>query len=483
MPANYVQDKSGNKAADPVQITFTVMNRPTVEKGAYDKVVTTTDELVEAINAANSRSDKTTRYRIFLKKGTYQLPQSTTETFKAEDANQTTIQSPITYIKASNISFIGEDRDATIITNTIGDETYTNSLGQTVSIYERIGYSDVLQIQGGVSGTYFQDVTIKSGIADNRGRNISLNDRGTKTILKNTSLWAYQDTYVSNNSQGLYYFEDGVIRGRTDFICGSGDAFFNKVEVIMCENGGYVVAPRDNQKYGYVFKDCSITGQSSVDGTYYLGRAWTAAAETYFIDTKMEVKPATAGWHDWNNGPTRFAEYHSTNANGVVIDLNGRATTINGSPNNPELSDEEAAEIGNLANTFGDWQPTLATEQAPVPSNVQVSGNTLTWDNSDYALLWAVCKDGDIIDFTTEPTYTVTDDGQYSIRAANEMGGLSTSSTAVTVNATGIDTISSSDAIQAAAIYSIDGKRLQQLQHGLNIIKMSDGTTRKVMMK
>ena len=26
-------------------------------------------------------------------------------------------------------------------------------------------------------------------------------------------------------------------------------------------------------------------------------------------------------------------------------------------------------------------------------------------------------------------------------------------------------------------------KRLQQLQHGLNIVKMSDGTTRKIMMK
>ena len=483
MPANFVQDKSGNKATEPVQISFIVMDRPTVGKATYDKVVATTDELVEAINAANSRSDKTTRYRIFLKKGTYQLPQSTTETFKAEDPAQTTFYSPITYIKASNISFIGEDRDATIITNTIGEETYTNSLGQTVSIYERIGYSDVLQIQSGVSGTYFQDVTIKSGIDDNRGRNISLNDRGTKTICKNTNLWAYQDTYISNNSQGLYYFEDGVIRGRTDFICGSGDAYFNKVNVIMAENGGYVVAPRDNQKYGYVFKDCSITGETDVDGTYYLGRAWTAAAETYFINTTMEVKPAVAGWHDWNNGPTRFAEYNSTNANGVAIDLSGRATMINGTPNNPILTPEEVTEIGNMSNALGEWQPTLATEQAPVPAHVKAEGNTLTWDNSDYAMLWAVCKDGDIIDFTTEPTYTVTTDGQYSVRAANEMGGLSAASDAISVSATGIDTAISTATSQVVAIYSIDGKRLQQLQHGLNIVKMSDGTTRKIMMK
>jgi hypothetical protein len=31
--------------------------------------------------------------------------------------------------------------------------------------------------------------------------------------------------------------------------------------------------------------------------------------------------------------------------------------------------------------------------------------------------------------------------------------------------------------------YTIDGKRINQLQRGLNIIKMSDGTTRKVVVK
>ena len=54
----------------------------------------------------------------------------------------------------------------------------------------------------------------------------------------------------------------------------------------MCEKGGYVVAPQGNSQYGYVFKDCTIKGgASNVDGSYYLGRAWTAAAETYFINT------------------------------------------------------------------------------------------------------------------------------------------------------------------------------------------------------
>ena len=37
--------------------------------------------------------------------------------------------------------------------------------------------------------------------------------------------------------------------------------------------------------------------------------------------------------------------------------------------------------------------------------------------------------------------------------------------------------------VKDAVIYGIDGRRLQQRQRGLNIIRMSDGTTKKVMVK
>ena len=499
LPANYVQDKSGNRYAEALTVTFTTMDRPVVSKSDYDAVVSTADELLSAIAAANSRSDKQQRYRIFLKKGTYQLPQSTTETFEAEDAAKTKFYSPITYITASNISFIGEDRDATVITNTIGDETYVNSLNQTVSIYERIGYGDVLQIKSGVSGTYFQDLTIKSGIPDSRGRNIALNDRGTNTICKNVCLWGYQDTYVTNTADGLYYIEGGIIRGRTDFICGGGDAYFNQVNIIMCEKGGYVTAPRNNQHYGYVFSDCTISGAAAdVDGTYYLGRAWTSGAEAYFINTTMEVQPHAAGWKDWNNGPTRFAEYHSTSAIGNDIDLTGRATTINGTPNSPVLTADEAAQIGNLHNTFGtDWQPTLLTEQAPVPANVTLSGTTLSWDGSPYALLYAVSRNGEVIGFTTACTYDVAAaaagaprrdaaNDEYTVRAANEMGGLCQPSAAATVtDPTAISTTPRADTLSAGntVIYDLNGRQLSQPQRGVNIVRMSDGSTRKIVIK
>ena len=46
----------------------------------------------------------------------------------------------------------------------------------------------------------------------------------------------------------------------------------------------------------------------------------------------------------------------------------------------------------------------------------------------------------------------------------------------------GVTTITNSDA-SIQAIYSTDGKRLNELQHGLNIVRMSNGTTQKILCK
>ena len=126
------------------------------------------------------------------------------------------------------------------------------------------------------------------------------------------------------------------------------------------------------------------------------------------------------------------------------------------------LTAEEALEAGNLHNMFGDWDPTLATEQAPVPQNVKQEGNNLVWDNSDYALLWAIVKDGAVIGFTNEPTYELTESGTYAVRAANEMGGLSEASASVeatvaevvkvTLNSEGYATLASAKALDFSAV-------------------------------
>ncbi len=467
--AGSVSDLTDNVLNEAVNVTFTTMTKPTVDKALYDFIVPDDGNFKDALNAAASRTDKSKRFRIFVKQGNHIIPANENSMVTGSDGKS--YPDPKTSFGAPNTSIIGEDMALTTVANTMPNDLASNpdaGAGGQANPLEGIRTSGLLYMTSGATNTYFQDITLKTNTPDATGRNVILVDGGNKTICKDVTLWAYQDTYVSDRSQSLYYFEGGVIRGRTDFICGSGDVFFNDVDIIMCEKGGYIVAPRDNVKYGYVFKDCTLKGeQDDVNGNYFLGRPWTEAAETYYIDCTMEAIPSAAGWTNMSaGGCTRFAEYNSVSASGTTVDLSGRVKELgNTNPHsfNPVLSAEEAAEIGNMSNMFGDWDPRQATEQAPTPTNVKLYQNdkSMVWDNSDYALLWAVCKDGKAVAFVTEPTYVVDDvNAKWSVRAANEMGGLGDAAEATLTVGTGIESINNAEGVVSTSYYNLNGVKV-----------------------
>ena len=471
MPANAIGDLTGNMLGEPIHLTFTTMNRPTVTKKLYDFIVPDNGTFKEALAAASSRTDNSQRFRIFVKQGNYVIPANQNNKVSGTDGKQ--YADPKTYFNSPNVSIIGEGMDNTSITNEMPNSLVDNpnaGKGGMANPLEGIRTSGVLYMESGCQNTYFQDIKLWSATADGTGRNVVLVDGGNKTICKNVSLWAYQDTYVSDNPRNLYYFEGGLLRGRTDFLCGSGDVFYNGVTLQICEKGGYIAVPRDNVKYGYVFKDCTIKGEASdVDGNYYLGRPWTKGAEVYWIDTKMEAVPTGEGWHDMSSdGCTRMAEYNSMTASGSVIDLSARTKVLGGNPNAPILTAEEAQEIGNLHHMFGDWDPTLLTEQAPVPTGVTLKGGQLTWDDSEYVLCWAICRDGKVIDFVTTPSYSVNDNAVYSVRAANEMGGLSEA--AIADDGTGIIN-ALTEVTFSNAIHNMQGVRVLKPGKGVYFVK------------
>ena len=488
----YIVSDLTDNFLEEISFVFTTMERPIVEKKLYDYVVENTDDLVAAITAAQARSDKNVRYRIFIKNGNYTIPLK--ENNLVAKAEGYEVPECITFINTQNLSLIGESRDGVIITNGIDPENLFNGQYGKTSKYDGIGNSDVFQISG--SDYYFQDLTIESGMADATGRDLAVQDKATRTIYKNTGLRGYQDTWTSNNDNGLYYFEDGYVRGRTDYMCGKGDAFFNGVELRQIA-GGYAAVPSKSIKYGFTYKDCVINGEpavvnyatgetrsaADVDGNYTLGRPWGSGTPVaLFIDTHMNVVPSAIGWNEMSNGwPKRFAEYNSMTSTGSVIDLSGRKKVFGeGHENNPVLTAEEALEAGNLHNMFGDWDPTLATEQAPTPTGVElaVAGKKLTWSDSNYALLYAIVKDGKVVDFTLDNSYTVDDvNAVWTIRAANEMGGLGEASEAASVT-TGITTVETSTPVFNGETYTMQGIRVNKAQKGLYIVN-----GRKVVMK
>ena len=502
LAAGSVADLTDNATDKAIVLNFTTKTKPAVTKALYDFIVPTDGDFKAALAAAAKRTDTSKRFRIFIKQGDYKIPAD--ESNKVTGSDGKSYANPTTYMNTPNVSIIGEGMDNTSLTNTVPNS------GQSANVLEGIGKGDVLCLQKEATNTYFQDLKMYSSMGDAKGRDIVLNDQSNKTICKNVNLWAYQDTYVSNNQNGKFYFENGILRGRTDYLCGKGDVYYNNVELWMCEKGGYLAVPSQPKKYGYIFKDCTIkdaTAAKDLNGNYTLGRPWGKGTPiALYIDTKMEAIPSAAGWNEMSGGyPKRFAEYNSYTTTGSVVDLKDRKKVYdaydsmdgdnyvnrrNETPESPILTAEEAATftVENIMGQDDDWDPTAATEQASAPTNVKLSGTTLAWDNNDYALLWAVCKNGKVVDFTIKPTYLVDDaSATWSIRAANEMGGLSEATAAVL--GTGIKNIASATdaAVIKTIIFAADGTQLSNLQKGINIVvkTLADGSkkTSKVIVK
>lgn len=502
LAAGSVADLTDNATDQEIVLNFATKTKPAVTKALYDFIVPTDGDFKTALDAAAKRTDTSKRFRIFIKQGDYKIPAD--EKSKVTGSDGKSYANPTTYMNTPNVSIIGEGMDNTSLTNTVPNS------GQSANVLEGIGKGDVLCLQKGATNTYFQDLKMYSSMGDAKGRDIVLNDQSNKTICKNVSLWAYQDTYVSNNQNGKFYFEDGILRGRTDYLCGKGDVYYNNVELWICEKGGYLAVPSQPKKYGYIFKDCTIkdaTEAKDLNGNYALGRPWGKGTPiALYIDTKMEAIPSAAGWNEMSGGyPKRFAEYNSYTSTGSVVDLKDRKKVYdaydskdgdnyvnrrNETAGDPILTAEEAATytIETVMGQDDDWDPTAATEQASAPTNVKLNGTTLDWDNTDYALLWAVCKNGKVVDFTITPSYIVDDaSATWSVRAANEMGGLSEAT--VVGQGTGIHNIAAATdaAVIKTAIYAADGTQLSNLQKGINIIvkTLADGSkkTSKVIVK
>lgn len=471
LAAGSVADLTDNAINEDIVVNFQTKVKPAVEKAVYDFIVPADGTITEALAAANKRGENATgRFRIFIADGNYVF--DCNGTTKGGDGN--TYDDPRSYLTSPYVSIIGQSMEGVVITNRTPAATWDNGYGLACPL-EGIGNGDVLIIQGSGHDAYFQNLTMKSSMGDSHGRDIVLQDRSNRTVFKDACLWGYQDTYVSNNGNGKYYFEGGVIRGRTDYLCGKGDVYYNEVTLQQCGTGGYLAVPSTAKKYGYVFNNCYIKKETA-DVTYYLGRPWGSGTPiACYINTRMDANALGNGWADMSGGwPKRFAEYNSSLTSGTSVDLSGRRTSWtdkegNAHANDPVLTLDEVKDM-SLANVMGqddDWDPTALTEQASAPTNVTIDRETmqLQWDNSDYALCWVVFKDGKYVTATTMTTYTVDDvTATWTVRAANEMGGLGEATTATIT--TGVESVKADSKGTSGAIYNIAGQKVNKSYKG-----------------
>ena len=406
-------------------------------------------------------------------------------------------------LKVDNVSIIGQSTDGVTITIT----PQQANVSRTAPIV----------ITG--TGTYLQNITMHNNYSysGNDGQAAALMDKGHHTIGKFMSFVSRQDTYYSNTDFGQLYFEDSHFEGTVDFICGRGDVFFNRCDLVCVNrypNSGankgdtHIAAPYTIGEdyasaggHGYIFNDCSVDCQSQ---TWDFGRGWRGWPKAAFLNTKLTEQARLRLGVDKTSGKEddltkrvgvkgiqtasdshyfQFYEYNTLDENGNNITPASNILTFTASDSKTMETILKADETDRfqLRNVYPDWQPDVECQQVAV-TKVERNGNTLTWEADQKAKAFLIEQDGNfvtIVDGTQNSFDASAYSGKLTVRAANMMGGFGLpTQEGQTVTAISKATTDSAQVVNTA-YYSLSGARLATPQHGVNIVvkTLSNGKT------
>lgn len=451
-------------------------------------------DINEAIKAANGKAEGMSynntkadgqRYYIFVPDGDYQLTGNTTISCSTDpkDAPKDEKGKPktdmngqnngITEIVKSNISLIGQSKEGVRIWNH--------------PIVEGIGYTATInlpKLEGKtIEDFYVQDLTLENKFdywgsmseqnASGAGRAVVFWDRGNRTVMKNVSLLSWQDTYYSDNSNAHYrgYFEGCDLAGVVDWICGNGDIWFERCNLIHRDRtGNNIAAPSTEvgQEWGYVFNNCNIKVENEKklkfkDQDWTLARPWNNSPACTFINTKMYTQPRKYGWTKMTAGlKLRFHEFKSMDGYGNPIPLETRSlAACTPAPGSDDciLTDTTGYNIRNVMSGTDAFDPQILSRQIDAQSGLQsnksseeevekekaepknhivwedkitINDNLLQWKAMPEALCYFLFKKNEETgkwiykENTIENQINLNDygNGYYCIRAANQRGGL-----------------------------------------------------------
>lgn len=448
----------------------------------FDFIVGENGSLDDAINAANA-NEGTDRYLIFIPDGEYQLTGNESlegrynitsdgawpcdgdgkAVTKDDMANKYKYQNGMTKVTRPKVSIIGQSREGVMVWNR--------------PIVEGIGYTATIHV-GGAEDFYAEDFSMENrfpywssmGGGSGAGRAVVLWDQGKRTTMKNVSMMSWQDTYYSSNVDTDYrgYFENCQIGGVVDWICGNGNIWFEKCDLVVRDrSGNNLAAPSQdvNQQWGYVFNECNIVPefplsqtQNLKDKTWTLARPWAndqkQSPACTFIHTRMGVLPKDHGWGSMGSGALlRFHENHTMDAGGTVLSLGARslaACAPAAGSDDCVMNDTEASKytIENVLGGSDSFTPKERTMQIDAQSGdnklhdvvnseqwddqIETDDDRLTWNPHPNALCYFIFKlENGKWNYKTNITETSISldqlslgTGTYCVRAANQYGGL-----------------------------------------------------------
>jgi pectinesterase len=274
----------------------------------------------EAIDAVpDFRKNET---RIFIKNGTYK-------------------EKLVLAGSKTNVMFVGENRDKTILT-----------FDDFASKKNRFG--EGMGTTGSTSFFVFGDDFRAENITFENssgpvGQAVAVRVDGDRVTFINCRFLGFQDTLYPHGETSHQYYRNCVIEGTVDFIFGWSTAVFDRCTVV-CKNNGYITAPSTNEgtAFGFVFLDCKITGTAN-EASFYLGRPWRPFGKSAFLRCELGrfIKPE--GWHNWdkkdNEKTAFFAEYKNTGAGALSGERVGWSH---------QLTDEESLPY-TPENVLGEW--------------------------------------------------------------------------------------------------------------------------------
>lgn len=193
------------------------------------------------------------------------------------------------------------------------------------------------------------NITFQNDAGFSAGQAVAVESDADKAIFKNCRFIGNQDVLFTNNEKSRQYYDRCYIEGTTDFIFGSATAWFNQCHIHSKKDSHITAASTPGyKKYGYVFYDCALTGDTSLHNVS-LGRPWRPSASVAYIRCYMGQHIKAEGWSNWNNTEnyktTRYAEYKNY---GPSAD---RAKRVNWAK---QLTDEEAGEFTPVV-ILGAW--------------------------------------------------------------------------------------------------------------------------------
>lgn len=439
IPAKSLSDIYGTSYPTDLSLTLHIQSKASEYKHRTFNYVVTDGDIDAAIDAANAKTGND-RFYIFVPDGEYHIG--------SKNANEKTD------LLKSNISLIGQSQSGVTIWNKPTEE----GLRTTATLH----------LDKPATDFYAQDLKLENrfdyAASGSAGRAAAFHDQGNRTIMKNVSLISYQDTYFSNNAgaDSRAYFENCDIAGVVDFICGDGNIWFEKCNIIHRDRASNnIVAPEQGeiQEWGYVFNNCTIKTETENpeyhrDYNWTLARPWNNYPACTFLNTTMETLPKLTGWGKMNTGRSiRFHEYKSKNADGNLISLSTRsltACTPGAGSEECVLSDVQAATYTkrNALGGSDGFEPDKLCAQINAQSgiiagreaaekeivwkdDIELEDNLLKWNLQDEALCYFLFKKDETgkwiyLENTISNQVNLTNlgAGSYCVRAANQRGGL-----------------------------------------------------------